>query len=157
MIDRVRAILITPAGRMLAIKRVKPGLEPYWVLPGGHVDADDASLEDALQRELREEIAGQATIASLLYVLPGAQDRQYFYLGHIERWAFDERSGPEFRESGRGQYLLQELPVTRSALENAAIKPAEIANYLARHADDDLFSLPDLRVTLAGGPVRGSG
>ena len=53
MIERVRAILTTPAMTMLVIKRTKPGTPPYWVLPGGHADEADRSLEDALLPCLR--------------------------------------------------------------------------------------------------------
>jgi 8-oxo-dGTP pyrophosphatase MutT (NUDIX family) len=45
MLERVRAILITPAGTMLAIRRTRPGQAVYWVLPGGHVDPGDADTE----------------------------------------------------------------------------------------------------------------
>jgi 8-oxo-dGTP pyrophosphatase MutT (NUDIX family) len=85
MIERVRAVLVTPGGCMLAIRRDRPGRATYWVLPAGHVDPGDQSLEAALSREIREEIAARADIISLLYVLDsGAGDeRQYFYLGRI--------------------------------------------------------------------------
>ena len=36
MIERVRAIVLTPNNTMLTIKRTKPGTASYWVLPGGH-------------------------------------------------------------------------------------------------------------------------
>lgn len=50
MIERVRAILITPSGTMLTIRRNRPGQPVYWVLPGGHVDTGDADAETALRR-----------------------------------------------------------------------------------------------------------
>jgi ADP-ribose pyrophosphatase YjhB (NUDIX family) len=54
MTDRVRALLITPAGELLTIRRIRPGKDPYWVLPGGGIDAGE-DLETALALELHEE------------------------------------------------------------------------------------------------------
>lgn len=51
-----RAILIDDEGRLVLIKRTKPGREPYWTAPGGGVEADDVSVEAALRRELAEEL-----------------------------------------------------------------------------------------------------
>jgi ADP-ribose pyrophosphatase YjhB (NUDIX family) len=38
MTVRARALLITPDGDLLTIQRVRPGQDPYWVLPGGGVE-----------------------------------------------------------------------------------------------------------------------
>jgi ADP-ribose pyrophosphatase YjhB (NUDIX family) len=73
MIDRVRAVLVTPDGCLLVIRRDRPDRATYWVLPGGHVDPGDQSLEAALSREISEEIAGMADITSLLHVLDPGQ------------------------------------------------------------------------------------
>lgn len=53
MIERVRAVLITPTGTMLAIKRTRPGIGPCWGLPCGHAEAGDAGHRAALDREVR--------------------------------------------------------------------------------------------------------
>ena len=77
MADRVRALLVTPDHDLLTIKRIRPGRDPYWVLPGGGVEAGE-DLETALARELREEIAATADVHSLLYVLERGGECQYF-------------------------------------------------------------------------------
>ncbi|GAU67633.1 hypothetical protein SSP35_05_02000 [Streptomyces sp. NBRC 110611] len=46
------AILADPAGRVLHIQHL--ALD-RWLLPGGHLEADDTRLADAAQRELTEE------------------------------------------------------------------------------------------------------
>jgi ADP-ribose pyrophosphatase YjhB (NUDIX family) len=147
VIERVRAILITPDGRMLAIRRDRPGRERYWVLPGGHVDPGDSDREAALSREIREEIAGEPEIFSLLHVLEEPEERQYFYLTRISSWSFADRTGPEFTEAGRGSYELDEIPLTADGLSAIDLQPGQIAGVLRQAVGSgrDLFTMPDLR------------
>jgi ADP-ribose pyrophosphatase YjhB (NUDIX family) len=150
MTDRVRALLITPDGDLLTIWRCRPGQEPYWVLPGGGVE-DGESLEAALARELREEIAATASIHSLLYILDRAGECQYFYLGRARSWSAEaaDRSGPEFTDPARGEYQLQLVPLTAEAVEHIDLKPDALAQFLLGHLcrGADLFVLPDLRAS----------
>jgi 8-oxo-dGTP pyrophosphatase MutT (NUDIX family) len=69
-----RAILLdgTPQGRvsvlddaapdLILIKRTKPGEPPYWITPGGGVEpGQDATVVDALHREVDEELGAKVT------------------------------------------------------------------------------------------------
>jgi ADP-ribose pyrophosphatase YjhB (NUDIX family) len=152
MTERVRALLITPDGDLLTIRRVRPGQDPYWVLPGGGVEPGE-DLETALARELREELAATADVHSLLHVLGQSGDRQYFYLARARTWSAEagDRTGPEFTDPARGDYHLQSIPLTASAVAAINLKPDALAGQLLGHlrAATDLFSLPDLRHSLA--------
>lgn len=53
--------MIDDDGRLLLIKRTKPGQAPYWTTPGGGVEDTDESVEAALQRELAEELGVEAS------------------------------------------------------------------------------------------------
>ncbi|WP_432125498.1 NUDIX hydrolase [Streptomyces sp. bgisy082] len=130
MIERVRAVLITPDDTMLVIRRTRPGIPAYWVLPGGGVEPDDASREAALHREIHEEIAGKADILRLLHTMESDDERQLFYLARIATWSFDDRTGPEFSAEGRGEYALEEIPLTVEGLDGIDLKPEEIAHVL---------------------------
>jgi 8-oxo-dGTP pyrophosphatase MutT (NUDIX family) len=146
MIERVRAVLVTESGKALMIKRIRPGMPPYWVLPGGHVDPDDSSLEAALAREILEELTGEVELLSLVHIEQSDNERQFFYLGRIDHWSFADRAGPEFSEDGRGEYILEEIPLTLEALSMIDLKPLQIAAFVrAAIAEGGLFSLPDLR------------
>lgn len=152
MTARVRALLITPDGDLLTIRRVRPGQEPYWVLPGGGVE-DGESHETALARELREEIAATADVHGLVYTLDHGGDRQYFYLARARSWSANaaDRSGPEFNDPTRGEYQLQPIPLTAEAIERINLKPDALAQFLSRHLREGthLFTLPDLRASQA--------
>ncbi|MFF5204909.1 NUDIX domain-containing protein [Streptosporangium sp. NPDC000396] len=143
MTDRVRAILITPNGQLLTIKRIRPGMAPYWVLPGGGVEPGDTDLEAALHREISEELSGNATICSLIHIAQG-EDREYFFLARIHVWDASRRNGPEFTDPTRGQYLVEEIPLTPASLARIDLKPPPIARLLTEHTAK-LFRLPDLR------------
>jgi ADP-ribose pyrophosphatase YjhB (NUDIX family) len=147
MIKRVRAVLVTPANKVLLIRRERSETPTYWVLPGGHVEPTDGSLEDAVRREVREELAGMPEIHSLIQVLDGTDDRQYIYLARIAEWSFPDRSGPEFTEAGRGRYELDTVPATAEAVAAVNLKPDAVAQLLIKIFGDeaDLFELPDLR------------
>ncbi len=132
---------------MLVIKRVRPGVTPYWVVPGGGVEPTDPDREAALEREVREEVAGEIDVISLLHVLESQDKRHYFYLATIEHWSFEDRTGPEFADDGRGEYLLEEVPLTLDGITSIDLKPGAIGDFLksALRTKDGLFAQPDLR------------
>jgi 8-oxo-dGTP pyrophosphatase MutT (NUDIX family) len=138
-------MLITDEGALLTIKRIRPGQAPYWVLPGGGVEAGETRY-DALARELQEELAATADILGLLHVLERPGECQYFYLARVHTWSFDDRTGPEFTNPAHGQYHLEQIPLSVQALEAIDLKPSEIAELILdhlRHGIDPL-NLPDL-------------
>ncbi|MEU5918431.1 NUDIX domain-containing protein [Streptomyces sp. NPDC047141] len=130
MIERVRAVLVTADDTLLVIRRTRPGIPVYWVLPGGGVEPGDESREAALHREIHEEIAGKADIIRLLHTLETDDERQLFYLARIATWSFEDRTGPEFSAEGRGEYALEEVPLTLEGLDGIDLKPEEIAHVL---------------------------
>lgn len=130
MIERVRAVLVTADEMMLVIRRTKRGIPVYWVLPGGGVEESDASREAALHREIHEEIAGKADIVRLLHTMESDTERQLFYLARITTWSFQDRTGPEFSAEGRGEYALEEIPLTVEGVDSIDLKPEEIAHVL---------------------------
>src|SRR5215472_13319891 len=130
MIECVRAVLVTPGGGLLLIRRTWPGATPYWVFPGGHVEPSDPGLRAALIREVREEVGADPQITGLLWVLADDHQRQHFYLCHIQAWSEDGRTGPEFDDPDRGEFRLEEIALTVEALDAISIEPEDIAALL---------------------------
>ncbi|MGW7024124.1 NUDIX hydrolase [Streptomyces decoyicus] len=143
MNERVRAVLVTADETMLVIRRSKPGVPVYWVLPGGGVEAHDESREAALHREIHEEIAGKADIVRLLHTLEATDERQLFYLARIATWSFEDRTGPEFSAEGRGEYALEEVPLTVEGIDGIDLKPEEIAHVLRGAIADGTLALDE--------------
>lgn len=145
MIEKVRAVLLTPTGQMLTIRRRWPGALPFWVLPGGHVEPEDADLHAALAREIHEETGGQARILGLLWSLTDDHKRQYIYLARIDTWSEADRTGPEFADPDRGTYDLEEVPLTLEALGPLELVPEQFADFLRAAVKDgrDLVALAD--------------
>jgi 8-oxo-dGTP pyrophosphatase MutT (NUDIX family) len=115
------------------------------VLPGGHVEAGDLSLRAALIREIREEVGAEPQITGLLQVLADEHLREYVYLARIQSWSEADRTGPEFDDPDRGEYRLEEVPLTLAALDAISLEPEQIAALLrsAATAGTDLAALAD--------------
>jgi len=135
-IQRVRAILITPEGSLLFIKRIKPNKpEPYWVAPGGGVESHDEGLFDALDRELREELGVKRyLILCDAFVLEhhkaGKDLQEHFFVCRLLDYDLTQRHGPEFDDPSRGHYIPDEVPLTSEAIRSINIKTRELRDWL---------------------------
>ena len=94
------------------------------------MEPDDADLHAALAREVFEETGGRPHIIGLLRVLADEHGREYFYLARIRSWSEADRTGPEFDDPERGEYGLDEIPLTLAALDAITLWPEAIATLL---------------------------
>lgn len=129
-IRRVRAILCTGTGDILLIKRIRPGRETYWVAPGGGIDTQDRTPEDALIRELLEELGATAQIEHPAFTLTDGEMHQLFYVCRLLTMNLHLRHGPEVDDPARGTYIPTEIPLTRTAIMRTNIQPPALRDYL---------------------------
>jgi ADP-ribose pyrophosphatase YjhB (NUDIX family) len=84
-------------GRLVLIKRTKPGQAPYWTAPGGGVEDADASVEAALHRELAEELGATVTGASQVFLFSSPSDAgiavQHCFVARLASMEESARSG----------------------------------------------------------------
>lgn len=143
--NRVRAILLDGDGRLVLIRREKPGIPPYYVAPGGGVESYDKNFHAALQREMGEELGGTVEIKKLVYISQAqrGQDvlvRQLYYLCNLLDYDLTRRNGPEFTDPSRGKYIVESVPLLPTALEKLRILSDDLKLFLIINA----FQLADL-------------
>ncbi|MCG3044501.1 NUDIX domain-containing protein [Streptomyces sp. S1A] len=151
-----RAILLDD-DEMILIKRTKPGREPYWITPGGGVETGDATVVDALHRELDEELGAKVTdvVPAFVDTVPydpaedagggaavvapraaeaadaagGAVKVQFFFVCRLASMDLSRRHGPEVEEP-RGEYEVVRVPFTRAGIASVEVVPPSLRTYL---------------------------
>ncbi|MFI7174742.1 NUDIX domain-containing protein [Streptomyces spororaveus] len=133
-----RAILLDGEDLIL-IKRTRPGKAPYWVTVGGGVEDDDASLEDALQREVFEEIGGRLGRTELVYLIStpteGGVAVQHIFAARLEDMDITTRTGTEFTKPDRGQYDIVRIPFTADAIRQIVLMPPQLRDFTADNVE----------------------
>lgn len=129
-----RAIVIDDQGRLVLVKRTKPGTAPYWTAPGGGVESEDPSVEAALVRELREELGAEVDSAQQVFLVSNpAGDGvgvQHFFVCRLRKLDPSQRSGPEFDDPARGGYDLDRVALAGDDLGHLDLKPEELHNFV---------------------------
>jgi 8-oxo-dGTP pyrophosphatase MutT (NUDIX family) len=59
VVKRTARAVLLDGDHLILIKRTKPGVDPYWITPGGGVEPDDTTVVDALHREVYEELGAK--------------------------------------------------------------------------------------------------
>jgi 8-oxo-dGTP pyrophosphatase MutT (NUDIX family) len=140
-----RAILIDDQGRLVLIRRTRPGTPVYWTTPGGGVEPDDASVEAALHRELREEIGATATIADPVLLTSAVDGQgvwvQQFLLARLIDLDPSLRDGPEFSDPSRGSYEIEHIDMGSPDLDRLDLRPPELKTFILANREALLLLL----------------
>jgi len=131
--------VIDDEGRLILIKRTKAGQAPYWTSPGGGVEDSDATVEDALRRELAEELGATAEGYQQVFLSPDLTDAgvaiQHFFIARLTSLNLTERYGPEFAGPGRGGYHLDYVSLRDDSLGTIDLKPAALKEFVLANRD----------------------
>lgn len=139
MQERVRAVILGGEGdkrTVVLIKRTKPEQEIYYVFPGGGVEEGE-SKEQALLREIKEEVGVTVDIVQLLVSVPlhlaKGDEMEYFYLCKITDGIIGSGDGPEFQEGGvyEGEHKIQEIPVKEIGRLN--LLPSKMKDFIIEY------------------------
>lgn len=116
-----RALVLTKENKILFIKRIKIGQEPYYVTPGGGIEENENSLE-ALKRELLEETGSQVAEISFLFHLDDVDMRNSVDFYIAKEVSRGTPSGSEWVLSNeQNKYELYEASIEE--LDKMNIKP----------------------------------
>jgi len=129
---RARAVIVKD-GKILLIKRTKPGIV-YWVIPGGGVERGEED-RDALIREGKEELGVNIEVKELLMEMDSKKpetkgQKERFYLCEIKSGKIGSGNGPEFERDSvyTGQYDIEWRDIIDLKFIN--LKPAEIRDLI---------------------------
>ncbi|MCG0289524.1 NUDIX domain-containing protein [Streptomyces sp. PSAA01] len=161
-----RAILLEgeAAPRMILIKRTKPGQAPYWITPGGGMEPEDATVVEALHREVDEELGAKVTDVVPAFVdtvshpdegADGAEGArgsgaggaggvkvQHFFVCRLASMDLTRRHGPEVDEPC-GEYDVVSVPFTREGIASVEVVPPSLRAYLDANIEGVLALLAD--------------
>jgi 8-oxo-dGTP pyrophosphatase MutT (NUDIX family) len=140
-IERVRGILLTGRDSLLLIKRIKPhNPTPYWVAPGGGVETYDHSLSATLERELHEELGATVQILRRAFTLRhtiGEKDLQeYFFVCRLLQYDLALRTGPEFNDTSKGDYIPDEVALNATTLRHLNMKTPQLTDWILHHLSE---------------------
>ncbi|WP_047867681.1 NUDIX domain-containing protein [Nocardiopsis sp. RV163] len=152
---KARAVLFDRQGRLVLIKRTRPGRDPYWVTAGGGVEPEDAGVEAALRREVFEELGGRVDRVREVVVITDERPEgtlvQHVFVARLTETDPSSRTGPEFSDPARGTYETVVLPGTAEALGSIRLLPEPLARFL----EDNLRGLRALVADSRTGPPGG--
>ncbi len=92
----VDAIIVNDKNELLLIKRGAEPFKGYWALVGGYIDWDE-SAEDAVKREVTEEIGMQVTEIIFVgaYTNPDRHPKQVIDLAYLVKTTGEPKAGDD--------------------------------------------------------------
>lgn len=152
VVKRTARAVLLDGDDLILIKRTKPGVDPYWLTPGGGVEPTDATVVDALHREVHEELGAKVMdvvpcfVDTVEHIADGGVTGvkvQHFFVCRLASMDPSQRHGPEIEEP-HGEYEIVRVPFSRVGIAAVHLVPLSLRHYLdgniegvrAMHAPD---------------------
>ncbi|GFH64622.1 MULTISPECIES: NUDIX domain-containing protein [Streptomyces] len=139
VVKRTARAVLLDGDQLVLIKRTKPGVDPYWVTPGGGVEPEDGSVVAALHREVLEELGAKITdvvpcfVDTVEHIGVDAETTgvkvQHFFVCRLGTMDPSLRHGPEVEEPC-GEYEIVRIPFTRLGIASVHLVPLSLRHYL---------------------------
>lgn len=143
VVKRTARAILLDGDELILIKRTKPDREPYWITPGGGLETSDATVTDALHREVDEELGAKvsevvpAFVDTVPHQEPGGPAGvkvQHFFVCRLDSMDLSRRHGPEVDEPC-GEYEVVRLPFSPEGVTSVDVVPASLQAYLQRNIE----------------------
>jgi ADP-ribose pyrophosphatase len=122
--------IIVEQDRVLLLKRLKEPEAGYWSIPGGAVDFGE-TIEDALKRELKEELSVDVKIIKLLgvtnHILPEAEIHWVSPVFLVEVLSGNPKIMEADKHSDLGWFMISNLP------DNITLTTTSAVNFLSQY------------------------
>ncbi|MCX4448033.1 NUDIX domain-containing protein [Streptomyces sp. NPDC087866] len=138
VVKRTARAILLDGDDLILIKRTKPGVDPYWLTPGGGVEPEDATVVDALHREVDEELGAKITdvvpcfVDTVEHIEEGGVKGvkvQHFFVCRLDSMDLSLRHGPEIDEPCGG-YDVVRVPFSRVGIAAVHLVPLSLRHYL---------------------------
>jgi hypothetical protein len=98
------------------------------------VEADDASIEAAMHRELAEELGAKAIGASQVFLDSWSTEAglyvQHFFVTRLASMDLSTRNGPEFDDPSRGAYDPDRFDLLGEELSAIDLQPTALKEFI---------------------------
>ncbi|MEU1375937.1 NUDIX hydrolase [Streptomyces triculaminicus] len=139
IVKRNARVILLDGDDLVLIKRTKPDCAPYWVTVGGGVEGSDKSIEDALHREVFEELGGTITAPQLVFLITDLAEAgigvQHIFVARLKSMDLAARTGSEFGKPERGSYEVVRIPFTATSVRSVTLMPLALGEYVATNID----------------------
>jgi 8-oxo-dGTP pyrophosphatase MutT (NUDIX family) len=98
------------------------------------VEEEDPTLYAALHRELAEELGARVEVLEHGFVLRHTKAdkrlEEHFFICRLLHLDLSQRSGPEFDDPTRGEYIPDAVPLLPNTIRQLNIRTVELQEYL---------------------------
>lgn len=131
---RVGAILFD-RNNIALIERIRNG-QHYFILPGGRVESGE-TLQQALHREIEEELGLKIEITRLIVTVMFQDMPQYYYSVQACEGVFGQGHGPEMEGAFPEDGIYRAIWMPLEKLSECDLRPKPFKQLLAKFAQGD--------------------